>query len=132
MNQPEVYVCLFFLEPPSMAPPHLTAVSCHRALGWAPCVIQQLCTSYLFYLWECICFSATLSVRPSPPSPAMSTCLSSVSTWDRYSYTVTKTVNWSKCPQNKFDKIYQMFINFQICLFIILLWEKYPEEKVSM
>ena len=26
-------------------------LGCYRAQGWAPCVIQQLPTSYLFYIW---------------------------------------------------------------------------------
>ena len=30
---------------------HLTPLGRHRAQGWAPCVIQQLPTSYLFYIW---------------------------------------------------------------------------------
>ena len=28
-----------------------TLLGCYRAQGWAPCVIQQLPTSYLFYIW---------------------------------------------------------------------------------
>ena len=35
----------------SLPPTHLTALGHHRALSWAPCAIQQLPTSYLFYLW---------------------------------------------------------------------------------
>jgi len=29
---------------------------------WVPRVIQQIFTGYLFYMWECICFHATLSI----------------------------------------------------------------------
>ena len=36
----------------SSAPsPHPSSLGCHRALDWAPCVIQQLPISYLFYTW---------------------------------------------------------------------------------
>ena len=34
--------------------PHLTPLSHHGALSWAPCAIQRLPTSYLFYAWWCI------------------------------------------------------------------------------
>lgn len=39
---------------------------CHRALGCAPFIIQQIPTRYLFYIWQCGYVSATLSV-PAPP-----------------------------------------------------------------
>ena len=49
--------------PPSHPPPHPTPLGWHRALDWAPCVIHQLPTSYLFYIWfTYICFNATLSM----------------------------------------------------------------------
>ena len=35
------------LEPVS----HPTLLGHHRAPGWAPCVIQKIPTSYLFYIW---------------------------------------------------------------------------------
>ena len=34
-----------------LSSPHLTPLGLHRAPGLAPCVIQQLLTSYLFYTW---------------------------------------------------------------------------------
>ena len=51
-------------EPPSHAPSCPTPLGCHRAHGWVPCVIWQLPTSCLFYLWWRIniCLNATLSV----------------------------------------------------------------------
>ena len=35
----------------------------HRALGWAPDVIHQLPTSYLFYKWECIFLCMVVYIR---------------------------------------------------------------------
>ena len=51
MNQPQIYICSFPLEPPSDLPPHPTHWGCHRALAWAPCAIQRLPISHLFYAW---------------------------------------------------------------------------------
>ena len=48
--------------PPEPSTPPL--LSYHRALGWAPWIIQQLPTSYLFYIWKNICFNATVSIHP--------------------------------------------------------------------
>ena len=39
-----------------------------RATGWAPCIIQQLPTSYLFYTWSCLDVNATLSICFTLPS----------------------------------------------------------------
>ena len=36
-------------------------------------------TSYLLNIWECVCFSATLSIHPTLPSPTVSTNLFSMS-----------------------------------------------------
>ena len=46
--------------------PHPTSLGHHRAMGWAPCVIQQLLTSSLFYTWWCIYVNASLSLCPTP------------------------------------------------------------------
>ena len=35
----------------SHLPPHLTPLGCHRAPDWAPCIIQQIPTGCLFYMW---------------------------------------------------------------------------------
>ena len=51
MNQTEAYICPLPLEPPSHLPLHPTPLGCQRALVWAPCVIQQVPTGYLFYVW---------------------------------------------------------------------------------
>ena len=39
------------MSPPSHFPPHPTHPECHRALGQAPCAIQQIPFGYLFYIW---------------------------------------------------------------------------------
>ena len=39
----------------SLPPPHPTHLGHHGAPGWAPCIIQQLPTSYLFYTCCCYC-----------------------------------------------------------------------------
>ena len=44
-------------------PPHPTPLGCHRAPVWASCIIQQISTGYLLYMWEYICFHATLSTH---------------------------------------------------------------------
>ena len=61
VNQPQVCICPLPFELPSHPQTQPTPVGCHRALGWAPCALQQLPTSYLFHIQQCICFSATLS-----------------------------------------------------------------------
>ena len=59
-----MYICPLPPECLSYLPLWPTPLSCHRALGWAPCIIQQIPTSYLFYIWKCLHFNATLSVEP--------------------------------------------------------------------
>ena len=49
----------FSAPPPPL--PLSYPLGCHRARGWAPCFIQQLPTSYLFYTWRCMYSSATFS-----------------------------------------------------------------------
>ena len=47
--------------PPS--PPHRhTSLDHHRALGWAPCVTQQLLTSHAFHTRQCVYVKATFSI----------------------------------------------------------------------
>ena len=73
VNQPWVYMCPLPLESSSYPLPHPTPLGCPRTPGWAPCVIQQLPSSYLSHISECVCFDATLKPSHSPPSPAVST-----------------------------------------------------------
>ena len=54
------------LPPPLPSP---TPLGCHRALGWAPCVTQQMPTGYLFHICYCICFHSTLSIHPTLSFP---------------------------------------------------------------
>ena len=41
--------------------PHPTPLYHQRVPGWAPCVIQQLFTSCLFYTGQCVCMLMLLS-----------------------------------------------------------------------
>ena len=72
-----------FMSPPSWTsphpPPHPTSLGCPCAPGWAACVIQQLPDSYLFYIWLCLCFIATLSIGPTFFFPCCVQSLFSVS-----------------------------------------------------
>ena len=47
--------------------------SSRSSLSWAPCVIQKLPTSYLFYTWYYIHVNCILSIRPLLPFPPVST-----------------------------------------------------------
>ena len=49
--------------------PHPTPLGHHRAPSWAPCAIQLLPTSCLFYIWKCVYVNATLSIHPTLPFP---------------------------------------------------------------
>ena len=55
--------------PPAAPRPHRTHLGHHRALSWAPCAIQQVPTSHLFYTWSCIYVHPNLPVHPTPASP---------------------------------------------------------------
>ena len=55
-----VLVSDIHLHEPAVSPPSWASLptptsshppGCHRAPGWAPCVIQQLPVRYLFYIW---------------------------------------------------------------------------------
>ena len=63
MNQLWVYTWPLPLETPSHLLPQRTHLGCHRAPGWAPCVIQQIPTGSLFYMWQCMfsCYSLNSS-----------------------------------------------------------------------
>ena len=56
------YVPSLLNLPPTSYP--IPALGCHRAPGWAPCVMQQLLISYLVYTWWFVYFNATLSICP--------------------------------------------------------------------
>ena len=49
---------LLSLLPTSHLPPHITPLGCHRALGWAPCIIQQIPPAYVFlHQWAQSCLT---------------------------------------------------------------------------
>ena len=78
LNQSYIYICPLPLECPSHLPPHPIPLSCKRSPGWVPCVVQQISPGYLFYIWQCIYFNATLSIHPTlsfPPCQVCSLCL---------------------------------------------------------
>ena len=69
MNQPQVHICLLPPEPSSHLPHHPTPVDFHRVPGWVPCDIQQIPTSYLFYIYMCVCMSMHLQSCPTLCDP---------------------------------------------------------------
>ena len=89
-----VCVCVFTLpcRPPSHLPPLPTHLGCHRASSWAPCTIQQVPTSYLFFT-SLLLFSHSV-VSDSLPSHALQhtrLCCPSLSPW----------VCSNSCPLNR-------------------------------
>ena len=50
--------------PNPVSTPTLQVVTEHPL--WASCIIHQTPTGYLFYIWSCICFNASLSSHPTP------------------------------------------------------------------
>lgn len=45
-----------------------------QSASWASCAVQQLPISYLFYTWQCICVSATVSIPKGVPLSTPSLC----------------------------------------------------------
>ena len=62
MNQSQGYVWPLPLEAPSRLAPYPTPLRCRRALGSAPSLLRQIPTGSLFYVWQYIRFSATVSI----------------------------------------------------------------------
>ena len=56
-----------------------TPLGHHKAPSCSPCAMQQLPTSYLFYIWQCIYVNAILSQCPSLPFTSMTSSLFSTS-----------------------------------------------------
>ena len=67
---------IYVYNPPSWTslPAQPTCPGPHRTLSWAPCPLQQVPTSHLFYTWQCADINPNLPVHPVFPPP-MSTCL---------------------------------------------------------
>ena len=59
---PPSWTCL-----PAPSPSHPSRLS--QSPGLSSCVLQQIPTGWLVYTWQCICFSATLSIHPSLSFP---------------------------------------------------------------
>ena len=71
INQPYAYIYPLSLEPPCH-PPYPTPLCHQTALSWAPCAIQQVPTSYLFYTWyiyHTVYISILISQFIPPPFP---------------------------------------------------------------
>jgi len=100
---------------PTPTPTHHSRSS--QSSRWAPCVIQLLPTSQLFYTWQCIYLNATLSVHPTLSFPwcvhnVCSLCLSLYS-----------------CPANRF--IGAIFIDSVYMYYKTLLFDNHsPKIKV--
>ena len=54
-------------SPPTIAPSRFSGH--HRVPGWAPCAMQQLPSSYIFFTWEFIYVKATFSICFTLPFP---------------------------------------------------------------
>ena len=70
IHQHESATGIHMFPPSTSLPiPPLSLVTEHQL--WVPCVIQQIPTGYLLYIWQWICFSATLSNHPTFSLPAL-------------------------------------------------------------
>ena len=49
--------------------PHPTHLGQHRAQSWAPCALQQVPTSYLFYTGQCTYVNPSVPIHLPPPAP---------------------------------------------------------------
>ena len=58
-----MYTCVPSILIPPPSPPCSSRLSEHRP--WVTWFIHQTLTGYLFYIWQCICFSAILSNHPT-------------------------------------------------------------------
>ena len=73
IQQPESAISIHISPPSCMSPPslplHPTPLGCHRALGWAPCVIQQFLLAFYFtYVNVYVSMLLSQFVPPSPSS----------------------------------------------------------------
>ena len=79
------YVPSLLALPPSLSPPHLGH---HRAPSWAPCAIQQVPTSHLFYTWLiCIALMISTCVWGWGKAEMSGYLFLSLNTWDQYNPT---------------------------------------------
>ena len=101
------------LGPPSHPTPHPTHVGSHRAPSWAPCAIQQVPTSYLFYAWQCIYVYPNLPIRPTLPFPPVST--------RRFSISTSLFLPWKQVHLLPFFYIPHVCVNIQYLFFSLWL-----------
>ena len=59
----------FPLKLPTHLPTHPPLWVVTELQSWVPCVIQEIPSGYLLYMWQCICFNATLSNHPTYSLP---------------------------------------------------------------
>ena len=69
---------------------HPTPLGHHRALSWAPCTIQQVPTSYLFYTWWCIYVNPNLLIHPTLSHPHVHSSVLCKSAFYYWAYTLRK------------------------------------------
>ena len=67
MSHMYAYIYPLPFEPPCQ--PHATPLGHHRASRWAPCAVEQLPTSRLFYTRACIYVSPSLLIHPTLSFP---------------------------------------------------------------
>ena len=84
------------LEPPSHPYPCPTPLDYHRALSWAPCAIQQIPTSYLFYMWERAYVNLSLCTRWSMSNTFVTPWTAACQ--DPLSMGFARQEYWSKLP----------------------------------
>ena len=51
VHQQQAYTCPLPSKHPSRLPPHPTLLGCHQRQLRVHCIIQQIPTGYLFYIW---------------------------------------------------------------------------------
>ena len=66
VNQPYIHVYSLPLDSPPSVPSPCHPLGHHRASSWAPCAIQQIPTSALFYTQQCVYVSVNLLIRCTP------------------------------------------------------------------
>ena len=128
MNQPYRHIHALHLRPPPN-PPYLTPRGPHMAPSWAPCVIQQLHMSYLFYTQQCIHVSSALPIHLTLPAPALGPQVHALRLYlyscpaNRLVYTICLDTFWKNTVIQK-DTCTTVFI---AALFIIASTWKQPK-----
>ena len=101
-----------YMSPPSWAsllsPPHPTPLGHHGAQSWAPCIVQQLPTSYLFqqqYMFQCYSLNSSQPLLPPLCPHVCSLCLRLCS-----------------CPANQFTSNHSSIFHIFTCINIQYLF----------